>query len=97
MKLGRVNRHLPHGVRDKPVHPATVYRWATRGVRAADGSVVRLETLRVGGVLHTSMEALQEFCERLTAAPTGGHTALSAARPSRAAKEAAEACDRLGL
>ena len=45
-------------------HVATVYRWSTVGVRG-----VVLETLQVGGTRCSSREALQRFCERLTAVP----------------------------
>lgn len=45
----------------KKPHVATLYRWAMRGCRG-----VKLETLRVGGTLCTSVEALQRFCERLS-------------------------------
>lgn len=37
-----------------------VYRWAREGVKAPTGRV-RLETLRVGGYLFTSKEALERF------------------------------------
>jgi hypothetical protein len=46
-------------------HTATVYRWSTGGVRG-----VVLETIQVGGTRCTSKEAVQRFCERLTAART---------------------------
>ena len=45
------------------VHRSTVYRWAGGRVNGC-----RLETLRVGGRRRTSVEALQRFFERLTAA-----------------------------
>src|SRR5689334_5781235 len=32
---------------ERPVHPSTLARWALRGVRTADGRVVRLETARI--------------------------------------------------
>lgn len=43
-------------------HPTTVGRWATRGVRG-----IRLETVRIGGRLYTSAEAVQRFVAALTA------------------------------
>ncbi len=53
--FSEVPKRLPkrHG---KKVHYSTVYRWATKGVR---GRV--LETVRVGGVRYTSIEALERF------------------------------------
>ena len=42
-------------------HVATVYRWISAGVRG-----VRLEAVRVGGVLYTSREKLQFFADQCT-------------------------------
>ena len=45
------------------VHKSTVHRWHLRGCRG-----VKLETLMVGGVRHTSHEALERFFQLVTAA-----------------------------
>jgi len=58
--------HLPRR-RNKPVHVATLYRWAQRGIRG-----VRLETIQCGGAKCTSLEALQRFFEQLSG-EDGGH------------------------
>jgi Protein of unknown function (DUF1580) len=50
----------------KPVHPATVWRWASRGVRGRDGSLVRLEAIKIGGTCCTSDEALARFFRALS-------------------------------
>jgi hypothetical protein len=47
----------------KPLHPRTLYNWATRGKNG-----VTLETTPVGGILVTTREALQRFFARLTEA-----------------------------
>ena len=54
-------KRLPRRRAGKRPHVATLYRWATRGCQG-----VKLETIRVGGTLCTSAEALQRFCERLS-------------------------------
>jgi len=79
---------------EKWPHPATLYRWAKCGLHG-----VKLETLRVGGTLCTSLEALQRFCERLTAsttAPTQPPAASPTAR-RRSHERAGRALDRLGI
>jgi hypothetical protein len=53
----------PHG---KRVHVSTIHRWRMAGLHSADGMVVRLETLKIGGVRMTSKEALQRFFDRLS-------------------------------
>lgn len=54
-------------VRDgRKMHVATLYRWAKTGKSCPDGSVVRLETIKIGSSTCTSLEALQRFFERLT-------------------------------
>jgi hypothetical protein len=50
----------------KAVSPSTVWRWSTRGVRARNGGVVRLETIKIGGTCCTSDEALARFFRTLT-------------------------------
>ena len=62
LTFGDAANHLPRRRKGKKTHKATIYRWAMRGYRG-----VKLETLRVGGTLCTSLEALQRFCERCTA------------------------------
>jgi hypothetical protein len=45
----------------RPTHPSTVARWAVRGIRLADGRVVRLESFRLNGRLCTSRPAIVRF------------------------------------
>ncbi len=54
-------KRLPRRRQGKRPHVSTIYRWATAGVAG-----VKLETIRVGGTLCTSFEALQRFFERLS-------------------------------
>ena len=51
---------------NKPAHIASLYRHVLRGARDANGSRVRLETIRTPSGLRTSREAIQRFIERLT-------------------------------
>jgi len=57
---GAVN-YLPKLRGERQPHVATLYRWAQRGCRGT-----RLETIRVGGSLCTSIEAIQRFCDALS-------------------------------
>jgi len=45
----------------RPCHPSTPVRWCTRGVKLVDGSVLRLEHIRMGDRLMTSRPALLRF------------------------------------
>jgi hypothetical protein len=83
---------LPHLRRGKPPHVASLYRWATRGLRG-----VRLETLRVGGTVCTSKEALQRFFQALNATASvadGAHVTL---RPRRRLETVRERLRRAGF
>ncbi|HLA84322.1 MAG TPA: DUF1580 domain-containing protein [Thermoguttaceae bacterium] len=55
-------KRLPCRRKGKRPNVATLYRWAQQGVRG-----VRLETICVGATRCTSMEAIQRFCDALTA------------------------------
>lgn len=64
--LKQAIRLLPKTSRGNDLHVGTLYRWILGGLRSADGMVVRLETIKVGGTTCTSQEALQRFFERLS-------------------------------
>ena len=55
-------KRLPRRRAGRQTHPTTIARWMDEGIRG-----VRLEGLRIGANRCTSIEALQRFCERLTA------------------------------
>jgi hypothetical protein len=95
--LRRAARLLPRRRRGKRAHASTLYRWSTRGVRADDGTVVVLETIRVGRTLCTSSEAIQRFCDRLTSPRPAAAAVRSGAEREKADARAAAACERLGL
>jgi hypothetical protein len=48
----------------KKVHPSTLHRWRSKGVRG-----VRLNCNRVGGCWFTTQNALDAFCAELSANP----------------------------
>lgn len=62
--LSEATKFVPRRRRGRKASVSTLYRWASKSGHRG----VRLETLRVGGSLCTSMEAMQRFFERLTAA-----------------------------
>src|SRR5262245_33539402 len=65
LSLAQAARGLPRSRGDRPVHPSTLWRWATEGVRTAGGDRVRLEVARLGCRWTTSKPALQRFLARL--------------------------------
>ena len=78
-------KKLPRRHTGKPIHLATAYRWAQRGVRG-----VKLETIRAGNALLTSVEALQRFCERCTDPSVAGSTTTTKARQREMARAESE-------
>jgi hypothetical protein len=60
-----VSKLYPSPRKTGPMNPATPFRWVHRGVRGPDGSTVKLEAARIGGVLMTSQEALIRFFRKL--------------------------------
>jgi hypothetical protein len=89
-------QRLPSLRGGKPVNPSTVWRWTTRGIRARDGMLVRLESIKVGGTCCTSDEALLRFFRALSAGEPQSPTSVIA--PSGPIKQPGEAreSDRAG-
>jgi hypothetical protein len=50
----------------RPVSFGCIFRWIAEGVKIPNGSVVRLEAVRVGGRWRTSKSAIRRFVERQT-------------------------------
>ncbi|HKA06661.1 MAG TPA: DUF1580 domain-containing protein [Gemmataceae bacterium] len=47
----------------RPCHPSTIARWSTKGIRLANGEILKLEVLRCGNSFRTSKAALRRFVE----------------------------------
>lgn len=74
-----------HRIPSRP-HLSQLYRWSMVGLRG-----VKLEWLQIGGKRYTSVEALDRFYARLTAA-AGGEAAPVA--PTKLRKKQIEAAER---
>jgi hypothetical protein len=61
--LMKAARRLPRRRNGRPTHVSTLHRWRSKGVRG-----VRLEAVRVGGIWHTSTEAVERFVTQLSSA-----------------------------
>lgn len=93
LTFGQAANWLPPTRRGNSLHPNTIWRWAKRGLKATDGRIVRLDTIKVGGTNCTSVEAMQRFFDELH-----GGEPIRKPRTSknRQAKAAAE-LDKLGI
>jgi len=89
LTLADAAKRLPARRSGKKPHISCLYRWAQDGVCG-----VRLETIRVGGTLCTSLEALQRFCNKCTSpnvAPTSRITRVRERQIREAETELARA------
>jgi hypothetical protein len=66
LSLAAAARLVPPARGGKRCHLSTILRWITKGSKAPDGSVIRLEGRRLGGRWLTSKEALKRFSDLLT-------------------------------
>jgi hypothetical protein len=91
-------RGIP-GYRGNPTtKPSTVFRWITKGTRAADGRVIKLEAVRVGSRWLTSRGAVARFVEALTQAATPTATPPTPRSPAarrKASERAGEELDKM--
>jgi hypothetical protein len=97
--LNAAARMLPPGRRGRPVTLSCLLRWIIDGVKLADGSVCRLEAVRMGGRWVTSVEGLQRFAERQTPRLDDAEprTPRTAATRQRASERAAKELDKIGI
>ena len=72
----------------RPALP-TLYRWTAEGCNG-----VRLESIMVGATRCTSVEAIQRFCDALTAAAEGNHPGTSPKAPSKTRERQIQAAER---
>jgi hypothetical protein len=70
--LAEAAKMVPPARRGKKTHLSTLLRWVLKGAKAPDGTLVKLEALRVGGRWMTSREAIQRFALALTPRLDGG-------------------------
>jgi hypothetical protein len=87
--LSQVAREFPG--RRGHVDPATVFRWTRSGSRAADGSRVVLESIRVGSKITTSWDAVERFIAALSAKSSEFEPAPRSPAATRRESERAEA------
>ncbi len=59
LRLREVPDHLPRRG-EKKLHYSTAYRWAKRGVEGPESPII-LESVKIGGSVYTSLEALERF------------------------------------
>jgi hypothetical protein len=64
--LTQAARLIPPARRGKRTHLSTILRWILDGAKAPNGTVVKLEGVRLGGRWLTTKQALQRFAEALT-------------------------------
>ena len=89
LTLTEAAKLVPRRRRGKATHVGTLYRWADPGLHG-----VKLEVIRVGGTLCTSVEALQRFFDRLTALKSA-RVQPSQDRPAAAGADDADVDQRL--
>ena len=85
-------KRLPRRRAGRPTHVATLHRWRSRGLRG-----VRLEAVRVGGVWHTSVEALNRFFARLTSDDHAEDAAMQLPSPPNHDEQAEAELDAIGI
>jgi Protein of unknown function (DUF1580) len=98
LSLAEAAKLVPPARSGNRCHLSTILRWITKGAKAPDGSIVRLEAARLGGRWLTSREALQRFSAKLTPSTDAEAPAPRApATRSRASSRAAAELERAGL
>lgn len=98
LALSAAGRLFPAHRGSGSVDPSTVFRWVTRGSKTAEGRLVKLEAVRVGGRWLTSKGALTRFVAALTSAvePTPLPPSRSPTERTRASAAAGRKLKQMG-
>ncbi len=99
--LGAIAKKIPGARGNSHTNASTIFRWITRGVRAANGTIVKLEAIRLGSSWRTSLEAVDRFSARLTEAaiptsPTPPPAPTPTPTPKARNRAATKASEELG-
>jgi hypothetical protein len=90
LPFAQVARRLPSIRGGRAVNPATIWRWASHGVRG-----VKLETIQIGGTSCTSLDALRRFFARLDDKPES--PVVPAPTRDRRAEQVSAELDLVGI
>jgi hypothetical protein len=92
VSLAAAGRQFPGHRGNGNIAPSTVWRWAQKGTRTADGRLIRLEVCRIGSKWMTSGAALGRFVAALTVAadPTAVPSASPVARTPNTRRKSSE-------
>jgi hypothetical protein len=100
LRISEVAKLAGRGRGGRPINFSTIWRWILRGCRAPDGSIVRLDALKVGGHLCSSVQAFQRFCEQLSPdfnAALVVPNVRTARQRQRSSARASRNLDRIGI
>ncbi len=87
-------RLLPRRRAGRPVHPSTVSRWRSPGIRRRDGSSITLRCVGLPSGWMTTLEWIREFVEQITAEKSGQPAPAPALRTTAGRRRAIERANR---
>ncbi|MCI0701615.1 MAG: DUF1580 domain-containing protein [Planctomycetia bacterium] len=99
LSLSAAGRLFPAHRGTGTIDPSTVFRWVTKGAKTPNGSLVKLEAVRVGGRWLTSRGAIARFVAALTPntdTTPAGTPPVSATAARRRAEAAGRELERRG-
>jgi hypothetical protein len=104
ISLRELIKTIPTAGRGQSPHIASAIRWCTKGVRAQDGSRIRLQALKTPGGWMSRNDWILAFFERMTAdrvaasdSPSGQPLPVSPAQRRREIARADRALDAAGI
>jgi hypothetical protein len=98
--IATLAREIPSHRTGRCLGPQAIWRWVCKGLRLADGRVVKLEAVRLAGRWYSSHGALQRFitAQQDDAQPAElPAPARSATKRQKASEKAAELLETAGL
>jgi hypothetical protein len=96
LSLRQLAGSVPPYRQNRPVNASTIWRWCHRGVKLSDGSVIKLDCVRLAGRWLSSKEALGRFLARQTPSREAPPAWPAAPETPRARRKSEERARRAG-
>jgi hypothetical protein len=97
LALNEICELLPRNPKGGKVSFSTIWRWSKNGVIGPGGERVKLETVKIGGRLLSSEQAIQRFAENLSPPEALAMRPITLSQRRRNSEKASRELESMGI